>query len=64
MMDSHSSAKPRTVPYAIDKKWDMGLRKLVENWWNGVLKKSEALGQHPPIVVLPKADKLAKICGD
>lgn len=28
------------------------------------LKKSEALGQHPPIVILPKADKSAKMTVD
>lgn len=49
------------MPYAIKEQVEMELRKLVER---GVLKSVKHSSWAAPIVVVPKADKSVRICGD
>ena len=53
--------KPRKVPYALKDAVESELDKLERN---GVIKKVERSDWASPIVVVPKADKSVRICGD
>ena len=52
--------KPRRVPYALKDEVERELDKLEKN---GVIK-TERSDWASPIVVVPKADKSVRICGD
>ena len=53
--------KPRRVPYALKDEVERELDKLEKN---GVIVKTERSDWASPIVVVPKADKSVRICGD
>ena len=53
--------KPRRVPYALKDQVEKELDKLEKN---GVIVKTERSEWASPIVVVPKADKSVRICGD
>ena len=53
--------KPRRVPYALKEEVEKELDKLEEN---GVIVKTDRSDWASPIVVVPKADKSVRICGD
>ena len=53
--------KPRPVKYALRKAVEADLKKLEEN---GVIVKIELSDRASPVVVVPKADGLVRICGD
>lgn len=53
--------KPRRVPYALKDKIENELDKLEKH---GVIVKTERSNWASPIVVIPKADKSVRICGD
>ena len=53
--------KPRRVPYAVKNEVEKELGKLEKN---GVIVKTDRSDWASPIVVVPKADKSVKICGD
>lgn len=53
--------KPRRVPYALKDAVERELDKLEKH---GVIKKTERSDWASPIVVVPKADKSVRICGD
>ena len=53
--------KPRRVPYALKDEVERELDKLEKN---GVIVKTERSQWASPIVVVPKADKSVRICGD
>ena len=53
--------KPRWVPYALKEEVKKELDKLEKN---GVIVKTDRSDWASPIVVVPKADKSVRICGD
>ena len=53
--------KPRRVPYALKEEVEKELDKLEKN---GVIVKTDRSDWASPIVVVPKADKSVRICGD
>ena len=53
--------KPRRVPYALKEEVEKELDKLEEN---GVIVKTDRSDWASPIVVVAKADKSVRICGD
>ncbi|CAB4030743.1 Transposon Tf2-9 poly, partial [Paramuricea clavata] len=53
--------KPRKVPYALKEAVEAELEKLERN---GVIKKTERTKWASPVVVVPKADKSIRLCGD
>ena len=53
--------KPRRIPYALKEEVEKELDKLEKN---GVIVKADRSDWASPIVVVPKADKSVRICGD
>ena len=53
--------KPRMVPYALKEEVEKELDELEKN---GVIVKTYRSDWASPIVVVPKADKSVRICGD
>ena len=53
--------KARPVPYALKKKVEAELDRLEQQ---GIIKKVERSNWATPIVVVPKTDKLIRICGE
>lgn len=53
--------KPRKVPYAMKEVVENELEKLEKH---GVIKKTDRARWASPIVVVPKADKSVRLCGD
>ena len=53
--------KSRKVPYALKEAVEADLEKLERN---GVIKKTERTKWASPVVVVPKADKSIRLCGD
>ena len=53
--------KARRVPYALKEQVENELDKLEKH---GVIKKTDKSCWASPIVVVPKADKTVRICGD
>ena len=53
--------KARPVPYALRQQVEAELDRLEHQ---GIIKKVEQSRWAAPIVIVPKADKLSRICGD
>lgn len=53
--------KSRRVPYALKDEVERELEKLERH---GVIKKTERSNWASPVVVVPKADKSVRLCGD
>ncbi len=53
--------KPRKVPYALKEAVETELKKLERH---GVIEKTERAMWASPVVVVPKADKSVRLCGD
>ena len=53
--------KARPVPYTLKQKVEAELDRLEQQ---GIIKKVECSNWAAPIVVVPKTDKLIRICGD
>ncbi len=53
--------KPRKVPYALKEAVETELEKLERH---GVIEKTERAMWASPVVVVPKADKSMRLCGD